>query len=289
MTQIGVNIHWTMPYHGQAKPIERAFRDFAGDTAKHPKFAGAYAGNDPLAKPENYGSKAVPLDVFLAVVGEAMAEHNARRGRRSSVCAGRSFDDVFGESYAAAPIRKATAEQGRLWLLAAEAIRVSAKDGVIELLGNRFWAEFLHEFRGDRVVVRFDPEALRLPLHVYRLDGAYLGSAACQDAAGFNDMQAAQDHARARNSFRKATRAALIAERKLSIREVAELLPEIEQSAPLPASKVVRLVRGATALQPVQNTAEEDQDAFFEKLAQTRSARPSAPRLHFVNPDDAGG
>jgi len=290
MTQVGVNIHWTTPYHGQAKPIERAFRDFAGDTAKHPKFSGAYTGNDPLAKPENYGSKAVPLDVFLAVVGEAVAEHNARVGRRSRVCNGRSFDDVFAESYEKAPIRKATAEQRRLWLLAAEAIRVSPKDGVIDLLRNRFWAEFLHEHRGDRVVVRFDPEALRLPLHIYRLDGAYLGAAACQNAAGFNDMQAAQDHNRARNAWRKATREQLAAERKLSIGDVAALLPEADEPPPPPASKVVRLVRGATALQPIPNTAEEDdrEDALFSAYAQMSAALPGRAHLHVVNPDEAG-
>ncbi len=288
MTQVGVNIHWTTPYHGQAKPIERAFRDFAGDTAKHPKFAGAYTGNDPLAKPENYGSKAVPLDVFLAVVHEAVIEHNARVGRRTRVCAGRSFDDVFAESYAKSPIRKATAEQHRLWLLAAEAIRVSPKDGVIELLGNRFWAEFLHEFRGKRVVARFDPEALQLPLHVYRLDGAYLGAAACKEAVGFNDMQGAQDHNRARNAWRKGQRQMLDAERKLSIREVAELLPEADEPAPLPAAKVVRLVRGSGALQPIHDrAAEETEDAVFSALAQMRAARAGGAHLHVVNPDQA--
>ena len=36
----------------------------------------------------NYGSKAVPLDVFVAVVAQAVAEHNARAGRRSRVCNG---------------------------------------------------------------------------------------------------------------------------------------------------------------------------------------------------------
>ena len=187
LTQLGVEVHWTEPYAGQSKPIERAFRDFAGDVAKHPKFAGAYTGNDPLAKPENYGSKAVPLDVFLAVLEEEIAAHNARSGRKAFVCAGRSFDATFAASYEVSPIRKATAEQRRLWLLAAEAISVNPTDGSITLLNNRYWSEFLHERRGQKVVVRFDPQRLHDDLHVYRLDGAYLGAAKCVDRVGFGD------------------------------------------------------------------------------------------------------
>lgn len=283
MTQLGVTVHWTTPYHGQAKPIERAFRDFATDTAKHPKFAGAYTGNDPLAKPENYGSKAVPLDVFVAVVAEAVVEHNSRVGRRSRVCEGRSFDDVFNESYERSPIRKATPEQRRLWLLAAEGLAVGKQDGVIELLGNRFWGEFLHEWRGHRVVARFDPEKLQQPLHVYRLDGAYLGAAACREAAGFNNIDAAQDHARARNQWRRAQRDRLDAERRMSIQEVAALLPDAPEPAPLPAAKVVRLARGSAALQPIPDTEQEEkEDALFSALAQIRAARPGGAHLHVV-------
>jgi hypothetical protein len=32
MTQLGCAVHWTTPYHGQSKPIERAHRDFAQNT-----------------------------------------------------------------------------------------------------------------------------------------------------------------------------------------------------------------------------------------------------------------
>ena len=66
LIQMGVQVHWATPYHGQSKPIERAFRDMAGDIAKHPAFAGAYVGNSPMAKPDNYASAAVPLEVKTA-------------------------------------------------------------------------------------------------------------------------------------------------------------------------------------------------------------------------------
>lgn len=62
------NVHWVTPYHGQAKPIERAWRDFCDRIAKHPAFAGAYVGNSPTNKPENYGSRVIDWAEFERVV-----------------------------------------------------------------------------------------------------------------------------------------------------------------------------------------------------------------------------
>src|SRR5690606_13947366 len=122
-TQLGVEVHWTTPYSGQSKPIERAFRDLCNDIWRHPAFVGAYTGNNPNAKPEDYGSRAVALDEFYRIVSQEIREHNRRTGRRSRVCAGQlSFDQAFRESYARAPIRKASEEQLRLFLLAAESV-----------------------------------------------------------------------------------------------------------------------------------------------------------------------
>lgn len=124
-TALGCEIHWATPYSGQSKPIERAFRDLCQTISKDPRFAGAWTGNRPDAKPENYGSKAIPLEQFLAVVAEGIEEHNTRQGRRSEVAWGRSFAEVFDESYAnrGAGVRKATEAQKRLWLLGVEGIR----------------------------------------------------------------------------------------------------------------------------------------------------------------------
>lgn len=291
LTQLGVEVHWTTPYAGQSKPIERAFRDMAGGVAKHPRFAGAYTGNSPVAKPENYASKAVPLDVFLATIGEEIAAHNARAGRTSAVCSGRSFDQAFAESYAVAPIKKAAPEQRRLWLLAAEAILANRTDGSISIEGNRFWAEFLSGYRGQKLTVRFDPQQLHQPLHVYRLDGAYLGAAPVIEAVGFADADAARQHNHARNTWRKAQREMLHAERKMTIQQVAALLPLAEEPAPPPETKVVRLIRhGSAALQPIPMMAEENdpQDAVMNAVAQMNRARRGAGHLRSVPLEDAG-
>lgn len=273
LTNLGCTIHWTTPYSGQSKPIERAFRDMCDDISKHPAFSGAWTGNTVANKPENYGSKAVDLDDFIKVVADGIAEHNARPDRRAKVCAGRSFDHTFNESYERSPIQKATEAHRRLWLLAAENVKVRSRDATIHLLGNRFWFEKLIEHAGHNVTARFDPDDLAAGLHIYRQDGAYIGFADCIEAAGFNDVSAAREHSRARRQFLKSAKEMLAAERKMSPEQLAEMIPA-QTGAPLPETKVVKPIFDNSIMarpEPEQapELTEEEQaigDAMFEEL-----------------------
>lgn len=284
MTTMGVEVHWTTPYHGQAKPIERAFRDFAQDVAKHPAFAGAYTGNSPTAKPDNYGNAAVPLDEFVRVIGEEIAEHNARSGRRSPICAGRSFDETFAASYVTAPIVKAAPAQRMLWLLAAEAVKPRAQDGAIHLHGNRYWAEFLHAQRGSQVVARFDPDALHDPLHVFAADGRYLGEAECLEAAGFNSVPAAQEQSRRWKQYKRATRDGAEALRRMSIAEIARRLPQIEAAEP-PEPRVVQPIFAGNAALKAIPRAERDEDEERNPVLDALRAQPRR-EFRIVEQDD---
>lgn len=240
-TALGCTIHWATPYSGQSKPIERAFRDMCQSIAKDPRLAGAYTGNTVVAKPENYGSRAVDLEDFLKVVSEGIEEHNARENRRSEVAFGRSFNAVFDESYASAPIRKATEAQRRLWLLGAEGLRADAKTGEVRFMENRFWEPWLTEFAGARVVIRFDPADLWSGVHVYAQDGAYLGHAECRQKVGFFDMDEARLTARLYRSWLKAQKAEVAAHRVFKAAEIGQALDGLATTPPpKPEAKVVR-------------------------------------------------
>jgi hypothetical protein len=288
LTALGVEIHWTTPYHGQAKPIERAFRDMCDTIARHPACAGAYTGNNPMAKPENYGSKAVPLDKFVQVLEEEIAAHNARPGRRAAVCAGRSFGETFRASYESSPIRQALPEQRRLWLLAAEGITARKPDGALHLQGNRYWGGFLAEWVGHSLVARFDPQDLQSGLHVYRLDGAYLGFADCIEAAGFADVNKAREHASARKKYLRGVKDQLAAVRKLDPDQVAALMPA---AAPTPDLER-RVVQMVTALDtpimrapaPKPQPLTDSQQAQQVALLADFQARREAPRAE--TPED---
>lgn len=261
---LGVEVHWTKVYSGQSKPIERSFQDVIEEISKHPLCEGAYTGGRPDAKPENYGSRAVAFEEFLRLVDDRVRAMNAREGRRSPACAGRSFDATFAESYERNPVRRATPEQLRLMLLAAENVTARADTGEIHLFGNKYWSDApaLARMAGKKVVVRFDPQDLTQPLHVYGTDGRYLCEAACQELAGFADEAAARTHARARKTWSRAQRDQLQAERTMDAAQVAARLPQAPEP-PKPDSKVIRPIGFATK-PPQQPRVTQDQlDELF--------------------------
>ncbi|MFA6219617.1 MAG: transposase domain-containing protein [Erythrobacter sp.] len=245
LTGLGVRIHWALPFRGQSKPIERAFRDLCDSIAKHPACEGAYTGNSPMAKPENYGSRAVEWDRFAALVDDEIAAHNARAGRRTQTANGRSFDEVFFESYAAGTISKvATPEQLRMALLAADQKLVNRQTGELELHGNRYWHPELSSLRGDRVTVRFDPDNLHCEVHVYDLEGRYIVAAPLLVDSGFAEAAGAKEAAKRSADFRKATKAQAAAADLIAPDQLADLQAGVTP-ARAPAAGAVRPVRPA--------------------------------------------
>ncbi|WP_039017319.1 transposase domain-containing protein [Halocynthiibacter namhaensis] len=261
LTLLGIKIHWATPAHGQAKPIERAFRDFADDIAKDPRFAGAYVGNRPDAKPENYGSKAIPVEDFVRVVGEGIVDHNARLGRRTDTTLGRSFDETFAASYATAPIRKASDEQRRLWLMGQEVLTLHKTHGRLSMLGNKYWSDWMNEFAGQKVVARFDPEDLHAGTYLYGLDGAFMGFAACEEKVGFFDAVGAKDHSRKISRIKRMERKLRDELRPMQVDQVAAHLDGLDRGdAATVEAKVVQPDFGGKR----QDTATPMRPAFIE-------------------------
>jgi transposase InsO family protein len=279
MIALGVEVHWASPAWGQAKPIERAFKDLEQDAGTDPAFDGAYTGNRPDAKPENYGTAAADLDELREVLEDYIQRQNAKPDRRSEVAFGKSFNQVFEESYRSAPIRKATAEQARLWLLAAEGVRAGNRNGEIKLFDSRFWAPWMHRIEGQKVVARFDPDNLHAGLHVYALDGAYLGEAAALVAGDFLSVEDAKDFARKRRAFEKATKKAAEAEDLMDASELAARLRAArgtQEEPPTPEAEVIQIVpahpRAAKVKKPAE-TAPIERPAEVADLGKRRAQR----------------
>lgn len=244
LVSLGVEIHWTTPYAGQSKPIERAFRDLCEDVAKHPFCAGAYTGNKPDAKPENYGKRAIPIEEFKAFADQQIAEHNAREGRRTETAGGRSFDIAFATSMESAIVRWAAPAQRHLWLLAAERVTARKPSGEIHLFNNRYWTPELNQWTGQKVTVRFDPDNLAAPLLVYGPDDALIAEAECIDDAGFASADDAKTHAKARRDYMKSIAQTEALRDRMRIEDLAGLYADKKQTrrpekseAPEPAVK----------------------------------------------------
>ncbi|WP_439523212.1 transposase domain-containing protein [Marivita sp.] len=299
LTLMGVEVMWATPYSGQSKPIERAFRDLCDRIAKHPAFEGAYTGHKVDAKPDNYASRAIPLEDFRKVVEREVAKHNARPDRRSPVAMGKSFNEVFNAAYKTSPIRKATEEQRRLWLLRAEGVRANSKNGAVSLYKSDYWSEWAYRIAGQKVVVRFDPDDLYEGVEIYDLDGAYLGFLGLQVEGPFRSVEGAKNFNSKRNSYARAERRLAKAERELSAAQIAARLDASGADAQpddLPEADILRLPTPHPAAprarrhQPSidQVEAEERAEAQITRLAERRAAADASkeedeedPRVRF--------
>ncbi|UWQ31265.1 Mu transposase C-terminal domain-containing protein [Leisingera sp. M527] len=281
---LGIQMHWATPAHGQAKPIERAFRDIASDIAKDPRFAGAYVGNRPTAKPENYGSRAVKLAEFLEVLAEGIEEHNSRPGRRSANANGRSFDDTFADSYATTTLLKATEEQRNLWLMGQDTAKLHKHNGSLNFHGNVYHCDWMSQEANRNIVVRFDPEDLHSGVHIYSAEGAHLGFAECQQKIGFFDLEGARSTAKRKRQIAKAEKKLADLHRPHTPEQLGADLNEIrEETTALMEAKVVKLApakppRVSTFRQHSDPSAEAAQDALILQIGDKRKKPEPSPK-----------
>jgi transposase InsO family protein len=289
MPLLDVKVHWTKPYSGQSKPIERAFGEFASNYAKHPKFEGAGTGNSPMTKPADYGSAVVPLDVFLDVATSCILEHNSREGRNTTVCGGKlSFLQAFKASYERSDnlIKKASESHRQLWLLAAEGVTARQHDGCLHIMKNRYWAEELLEYRGKKLVVRFDPQRLAEGVHAYTPDGRLICHAKVQGAVAFDDAGAARAHANAMKSFEKGLKKQAEALRAMTA--AAAAAPLHLTPPPLPEARLLHVVMPNGALRVAASRVSPDEAIAEDGFSETdRKLLRATAKLRLVREEAA--
>ncbi|MGE4526797.1 MAG: transposase domain-containing protein [Rhodospirillaceae bacterium] len=244
---MGCEIHFTKPAHGQSKPIERAFGDLSRYISKAPECAGAYTGNRPTNKPANYGSKVVPIETLIKVAEREIARFNTWKGRNGATAQGRSYQEVFDESYAKSIIRQVPEEKRRMWMLSMAGVTCRKPTGEVLLYKTRYWHERLVGLIGKKVTVRFDPDHLDRPIAVYRLDGTFVCTAEPLGDVAYNDEAAAKTHGRKLKAYAKSVKELADASVSLGVDAVAAVQAEIDQSEP-PENKVVRGTFGNLAL-----------------------------------------
>ncbi|QHJ80016.1 MAG: hypothetical protein [Caudoviricetes sp.] len=253
---IGASVHWTSVVAGkgwgQAKPIERAFGVGGMEEYidKHPALAGAYTGPNPMAKPDNYGSKVIDAELFLEIVAEGVAMFNAKTQRQTEVCKGElSFNQAFERDFPNTIVKKPTAEQLRMFLLPAEAVTVSRKGefalmagGTLKGARNVYHNAALMNAPQNKIVIRFDPQNLHGKVYCYTLDGRFMCEAECITPIAFNDTQAGREYSRQQARLKKATKAATAAKKQKDALEISELMPRLAEPA-APESRVVGIFR----------------------------------------------
>ena len=228
MQKLGIEPRFTNPdqkvSNPGVKPVERAFGigGIHDAVRAHPRFA-----DRGFSK-----ATAIPVGELRAVLEDEVVRFNARTGRRSGICQGRSYDEVFAESFVRYPVRKITNTQRSLLLLMQEVVRVHRDDGGIALDAgkgpygrNRYWNERLPQYEGRDVVVYFDPENLQNDVQVYTLDGNFICEAQWLPGAAFNDVEAAREWNKNKRRYLKAQKETAKAQQRMDKLEMARLYP----------------------------------------------------------------
>lgn len=229
---LGIQASFAQPYWGQAKPIERFFRDLAGDIAKHPAFEGSYTGKNTVSKPDYATKHYIPMAEYEAIVRAELAHYNAQEGRSGAHMDGRSFDQVYAALAAQKPPRRATPEQLRIALLTSTPVTMNQKDHAVRIADHRYWSKELRAIKRQQVIVRYDPDNLARPVYVYSLDNRFLCEAARTGVGSFDRQADGQAHGKLRRDWQKATKAAARARRRLSDAEIAAGIPSHHPAPP---------------------------------------------------------
>lgn len=233
----GIEHHFTSPNHEMsspgAKPVERIF----GKGGIHQMIR-----NNPHIREMGTLKNPVPVALLLNVIAEEIARFNARTGRRGKGMNGRSFDQVFAESFSKAHVSKVSPFIKNLFLLDRETVTIQ-KDGLIAINAgrgeakNRYWSTDSRKYAKQKVTVYFDPDNLTKDIHICLLDGSFVGCAQYQPSVAFIDKQAGKQYAKARASMLKAEKKAADALTAMSTMELQQHAKRVTAAAvPSPAS-----------------------------------------------------
>ncbi|MCK5606023.1 Mu transposase C-terminal domain-containing protein [Candidatus Pacearchaeota archaeon] len=292
--KLGIEIHWSSVQEGkgmgQVKPIERAFGvGGIGEVVdKHPLLSGAYTGPNPTAKPDNYGSKAIPLKEFLKVLDFGVAAYNSQKNRQTEMCRGvRSFDEAFEASYSQVVIKKPNPEQLRMILLAGEQVKVR-QGGFVHIDAGKAFGVGQNRYRsldlipmvGQRITIQFDPLNLHRSIYAYTKDGRYIGEVTCEVDAGFDDARKAREHDRLRKGFVRETANAAKKLELMNQKAWAEKMPVgVTPIKPNPAAveiMPINLYQAPKAKGTLNDKQQEQNNKMLEEMKDEMNAAPVA-------------
>ncbi len=270
---LGISVSWTIPYSGRSKPIESWWRALA-ECEK--QFPGAYCGNAPHTKPEDFDqSKAIPIVAYRAAVERAVNQYHERAHRGNSM-GGRSPQSVYLELLSSTAVRRPTKWQLRICMMSAEFVKLNPLDRSFRINGNRYWSPKLAELSPNiELVGRFDPEDSSQPVALYRGD-QFVCEAQLIERTGFRDQQAAKDHARASRQFNKALRAQTEATKDMSKAASWITAPETNSSGPegdMPAPKVVTPIRPEPDYEQRAESSDMSKDEFMRLVLENAPKR----------------
>lgn len=236
---LGIKTIWAEVAHGQSKPIERSFGTLEGILKTFPELEDAYLGNCPDKRPDDKRT-AVPLDVLIGCVMEAVHRYNTQSGRKSEGIKsnGRSYQEMWeaklAEAKAVGKPRKLEDWERRYCVLPGRVVKVQKQNGgIFTLNNNQYQAHELTQYLGQRIQVRFDPQNLK-DVRCYTLDGEFICAPKMRVQAGFLDTRDLRDYKRTKAEKQKLVKKQAEVSRRIDVLESvkggvsAEVLEQID-------------------------------------------------------------
>lgn len=277
---LGIEVTWATVAHGQTKPVERMFGTLAQMVETRPEFRGAYCGNSPEARPEEWdAAKAVPVELVEQILEEEIAAYH-RTPNRGNGMDGKSPLQVYTEqmNMPGVAFRKINQAQLRLCAYSATTITIR-KDATFTILSAAYWSEGTAKLAsGKGYYARYNPHNLTDPVYVYRKE-KLLCEAKKKELTPFNSKAAGKEHMKKRATYTKAVKASAKALQELSGSEsreylnalAAEISPAIvdkETGEILPGAKVLEMVRGKADTLPTGTSAKELEREKIKRMAE---------------------
>lgn len=207
---LGIVVSWATPAHGQTKPIERLFGTLARMVETRPEFRGAFCGNTPEARPEEWDAgKATSIDLVREIFAEELGAYQ-RTPHRGDGMDGKSPMQVYTELMNAPGYvpRQISPLQMRVCALSAVPITIQ-KDGSFIIHGARYYSvETASLPKGRGYYARYNRHDLAEPVFVYRASKLLAENVRQIERTPGNSKEAAQKIAKERADFTRAKKAA---------------------------------------------------------------------------------
>lgn len=287
---LDIEVTWATVAHGQTKPVERMFGTLAQMVETQPDFRGAYCGNSPEARPEEWdASRAVPVERLEQVLDEEIAAYH-RTPHRGNGMGGKSPLQVYVEQMNMPGVAYPKINQAQLRLCAYSAAPITIRrDASFTILGAAYWSEGTAKLApGKGYYARYNPHDLSDTVYVYRKE-KLLCEAKRKELTAFNDKAAGKETMKKRATYTKAVKQQARALQDLSNSEsreylnalAAEISPEIvdkETGEILPGAKVLEMVRGKADTLPDGTSAKELEQEEIKRLAEEFEQTVAAER-----------
>lgn len=264
LNMLGINAIRALPYHGQAKPVERFFRTLE---ERFGVCFYSYAGHDAKNRPEHMAKLSKELekdpnlptfDVFKERLANYIKEYNTSPHSGKGMD-GKSPDEIYYNSITQ-PIRMIE-NYDILRILCGKRIERKVTNGGIKIFCNIFqnYKGKLFAYLNKKVAIIYDPDDME-KVYIYTLDGEFI----CQAEAKFhspfrnlgeeNYIKAAKERKQVRKLLKEYEPKRLRDEADILFAQVAEEhINEIKQS---------ELVENAHTKEAKKAVSEQEKENF---------------------------